>query len=135
MSNGPVRGNNIPPLTIPQGKLVYYMGIVQSGLNQFAQLTDSAGNTLMQMSGSAPNMQTPTMVGSGYFTAQDSSQQYTLGIGIDGSPGNGQVLWSENVISLDNQVRLTQYTFIVEDANDDDYNDFCVIIQWSMYAG
>lgn len=135
MSNGPISGDKIPPLQIPPGKLVYYVGMVQASHQQYVRLTDNIGHTLLTMTGAAPNRNTPTTIGSGYFTTQDSSQQYTLAMGVNGAPGNCQVLWTENVINLGDKVYLAQYSFISEDAGDEDYNDCCVIIQWFLYTG
>src|SRR4051812_13100009 len=93
--SGPVPGDQIPPLMIPQGRLCFWTAFVQSSGTQYLQLTDSNGAEVLVISGASipAGGGNPTPLGSGFFTASDPKETYTLRVGVNNGTGWNQVMW------------------------------------------
>lgn len=130
---GPINGNQIPPLTLPQGNLCFYTGLVQSSLNQYIQLTDSQGVEVLVLTGTSSTGGTPTSLGSGYFAINDSS--YTIRIGLNNGTSWTSVLYDQSSVQLNGTSYFQQYTFLSEDGGDGDYNDASLSLYWFSRVG
>jgi hypothetical protein len=134
MSIGPVPGNGIA-VNLPVGKMVFWSVLVQSSANQFIQLKDSKGNVVFTAQGPSSSGGTPTQIGEGFFQASDSTNNYTVWIGINGGSQWTQVLYTQDAISLGASLYFGKYIFGSEDYTDNDYNDSYLQLQWFQYLG
>ncbi len=130
---GPINGNQIPPLGLPQGNLCFYSGMVQSSVNQYIQLTDSKGVEVLVLTGASSTGGTPTPLGSGYFAINDSS--YTIKIGVNNGAGWSSVIYDQSSVDLNGAHYYQQYTFLSEDGGDGDYNDSSLSLYWFKGIG
>lgn len=133
MSYGPVSGNSIP-IVLPTGKTAFWSVIAQAAYNQFVQLQDSGGNVIFTAQG-ASSGGGPTQIGQGSFTVKDPSGNYTMSIGINGGSSWSTVLWDDITVSLGQNIMCSNFNFIAEDANDQDYNDSAVSLTWFNSVG
>jgi hypothetical protein len=130
---GPISGNQIPPLSLPQGNICFYSGMVQSSLNQYIQLTDSKGTEVLVLTGSSSTWGTPTPLGGGYFTLSDST--YTIKIGLNNGASWSSVIYNQSSVDLNGAPFYQQYTFLGEDGGDGDYNDSSFLLYWFRSIG
>jgi hypothetical protein len=133
MSFGPVSGNSIP-IVLPPGKTVFWSVIAQAANSQFVQLKHSSGLVLFGAEG-ASSGGGPTQIGQGNFTIHDQSGSCTMSIGVNGGSSWSTVLWDDITISLGQTIMCSNFNFIAEDANDQDYNDSAVSLTWFNSVG
>lgn len=133
MSFGPVSGNSIP-IVLPPGKMVFWSVIAQAANSQFVQLKHSGGDVLFTAEG-ASSGGGPTQIGQGNFTIHDQSGNCTMSIGVNGGLSWSTVLWDDITISLGQNIMCSNFNFIAEDANDQDFNDSAVSLTWFNSVG
>ena len=134
MSFGPVSGNSIP-IVLPTGKTAFWSVIAQADFNQYVQLRDSGGNVIFTAQGSSSGGGAPTQIGNGSFAINDQTGNYTMSIGINGGSSWSTVLWDDITVSLGQNIMCSNFNFIAEDANDQDYNDSAVSLTWFNSVG
>jgi mannose-binding lectin len=126
MSNGPVSGNGIQ-ITLPPNLKIYYSGMTQAALSQFIQLKDMSGNVIFTLTGSGP-WQTQS------FTS-NSTGQYKVYIGTSNGAAWSSVIWDDDALTIGSTVYFNVFSFISEDAGDQDFNDSYLSICWFQFQG
>lgn len=135
-------GNNISLADnpIPNGVICNLIGYGQSAGSQTAQVKDTNGNIVAQIScaGSAGGSIQPMLAPTGsnsFFTA--NAGPYTVTITHSGSVAS-QVIKAYDAISAGTVTYAGSWVFISEDSpngGDCDFNDSTVLLSWNLSAG
>lgn len=111
-------------ISLPQGKTVIVNFATNTTVQQSYSISDSSGTVVCKDSGTGTG---PTAHSSQTFTANEGGK-YSVSIIANGS--NEKVLMSESSVVYDGTVYAQSYTFVSEDASDNDYNDTFLSINW-----
>lgn len=127
---------------LPNGVICNLSGYGQSSHGQTAQVLDTNGNVVAQISSSGNQAGTimPMLAPSGsnsFFTPAASGQPYTVKISNTGSQPS-QVIKAYDPISAGTTTYAGSWVFISEDTpngGDCDFNDSTVLLSWNLSAG
>lgn len=121
---------------LPNGKSCVLTGYVHAALVNTATVTDTNGNKVAQISGSGGTQggyvpMSATSGSTNTFVPQVSGQPYT--ITFTNSGGNtSQFLYADDAINSGPTTYAESYTFVTEDATDNDFNDATVYLTWNL---
>ncbi|HKV08428.1 MAG TPA: hypothetical protein VJ725_09835 [Thermoanaerobaculia bacterium] len=121
---------------LPNGSPCVLTGYAHASYTNTATITDKSGNVVAKISGSGGtgNTYAPMNAPSGqanYFTPQSSAQPYTITFTNNG-PNQSQYLFANDAINSGTTTYAESYTFVTEDASDNDYNDATVFVSWNL---
>lgn len=124
---------------LPNGVHCVLTGYVHTAGTNTATVTDLDGNIVSEISGTGGTTgayvpMSATRGNSNTFQPQATGQPYTITF-TDANNGQCQFLFTEGAINGGTKTYAESYTFVTEDATDDDYNDATVYLTWNLTAG